>query len=185
MTKSISGAEYSLSKIFSSDFEFCIPSYQRPYAWSVDQCSDLFDDLYEFYLDNKQKESEEGYFLGSIVLIKDIAKPRSEVIDGQQRLTTLTILLANLANVLTGNYRDLILKYIIEPGNPYEELCSKPRLTLRHLDNDFFKKYIQELDLSGLEKAEPKNESQENIQLNSIYFKNKIVDESYIYLWIN
>ena len=35
--KKISGAEYSLSKIFSSDFDYVIPAYQRPYAWTVDQ----------------------------------------------------------------------------------------------------------------------------------------------------
>lgn len=48
MSKKISGAEYPLSKIFSSDFDYVIPSYQRPYAWTVDQASELFDDLYDF-----------------------------------------------------------------------------------------------------------------------------------------
>ena len=49
---------------------------------------DLFDDLYDFY----QKEEQDSYFLGSIVLIKDESKPHADVIDGQQRLTTLSIL---------------------------------------------------------------------------------------------
>ena len=60
MSKKISGAEYTLAKIFSSDFEYVIPSYQRPYAWTVDEASELFDDLYDFFL----TEPEEGYFLG-------------------------------------------------------------------------------------------------------------------------
>jgi uncharacterized protein with ParB-like and HNH nuclease domain len=67
MSKKISGAEYPLSKIFSSDFDYVIPSYQRPYAWTVDETSELCDDLYDFY----QREEEETYFLGSIVLIKE------------------------------------------------------------------------------------------------------------------
>ena len=49
MTKKISGAEYPLAKIFSSDFDYSIPSYQRPYAWTGDETSELFDDLYDFH----------------------------------------------------------------------------------------------------------------------------------------
>ena len=101
MSKKISGAEYPLSKIFSSDFDYVIPSYQRPYAWALDQASELFDDLYDFYI----RENEDTYFLGSIVLIKEEGKPFSEVIDGQQRLTTLTILLSSITSNLSCSNR--------------------------------------------------------------------------------
>lgn len=46
----ITGHEYPLLKIFSSDFEYHIPAYQRPYAWTVEETSTLFDDLYSFYI---------------------------------------------------------------------------------------------------------------------------------------
>ena len=87
MSKNLSGADYPLSKIFSSDFEYVIPPYQRPYAWTIDQASELFEDLHSFY----QYEPDEEYFLGSIVLIKEENKPHAEVIDGQQRLTTVVV----------------------------------------------------------------------------------------------
>lgn len=91
MADRLSGAEYEVAKIFSDDFEYYIPSYQRPYAWTTEEASELFDDLYNFY---KDEDEGNGYFLGSIVLIKkDKFDPSAEVIDGQQRLTTLTILL--------------------------------------------------------------------------------------------
>ena len=98
MTKKISGAEYQLAKIFSSDFDYSIPSYQRPYAWTEVQAGELFSDLYDFFM----KEKDESYFLGSIVLIKEEGRPNSEVIDGQQRLTTLTILLAAITSRFEG-----------------------------------------------------------------------------------
>ena len=63
----ILGKEYPLSKIFSSDFDYYIPPYQRPYAWTEEEAGTLFDDLYDFY----QTEEEDSYFLGSIVLIKE------------------------------------------------------------------------------------------------------------------
>lgn len=60
--------EYPLLKIFSSDFEYHIPAYQRPYAWTVEETSILFDDLYSFYTSEPE---DENYFFGSIVLIKE------------------------------------------------------------------------------------------------------------------
>ena len=49
MSSKITGKEYPLLKIFSSDFEYHIPAYQRPYAWTTEEAGILFDDLYEFY----------------------------------------------------------------------------------------------------------------------------------------
>ena len=166
MSKKISGAEYPLSKIFSSDFDYVIPSYQRPYAWTVDQASELFDDLYDFYL----REKEDTYFLGSIVLIKEEGKPYSEVIDGQQRLTTLTILLSSITSNLSGDLRSDFENYIREPGRASQGLKPKPRLSLRERDREFFTKHVQSLDfdtLLGLDPAGLDNESQKNIQSNS------------------
>ena len=162
MSKKITGAEYPLSKIFSSDFDYVIPSYQRPYAWTTDQAGELFDDLYDFF----DQEPDDSYFLGSIVLIKDETKPHAEVIDGQQRLTTLTILLSAIASKFTTELSDGYLKYIREPGNPFEGLLAKPRLALRDRDREFFAEYIQELKFDGLFKLDDKqlnSESQKNI----------------------
>ena len=94
VSSKITGKEYPLSKIFSSDFEYHIPGYQRPYAWTEDETGALFDDLYGFF----QTENTENFFLGSIVLIKDEQNRYADVIDGQQRLTTLSILFAVLAD---------------------------------------------------------------------------------------
>lgn len=171
--KRISGAEYALAKIFSSDFDFIIPSYQRPYAWTVDQTSELFDDLLAF----SQMDGEEGYFLGSIVLIKAEDVAFSEVIDGQQRLTTLTILLAAAACAHGGENKEDTKPYIIEPGKKMEGISAKPRLSLRERDRTFFAKYVQGLALDKLLDLDPSsldNESQRNIQANARYLMSEI-----------
>lgn len=49
----INGHEYQLLKIFSSDFEYHIPAYQRPYAWTTEETNTLFDDLYGFFFFRK------------------------------------------------------------------------------------------------------------------------------------
>ncbi|MBY0282681.1 MAG: DUF262 domain-containing HNH endonuclease family protein [Sphingomonas sp.] len=169
MSKKISGAEFPLSKIFSSDFEYVIPSYQRPYAWGVEQASELFDDLVAFF----RAEAEEGYFLGSIVLIKAEGSALSQVIDGQQRLTTLTILLSSMACAHGGADKEELRPYILEPGKKMEGIMPKPRLSLRERDRDFFSKYVQDLQIDSLIEIDPSslnNESQINIRKNAEYF---------------
>lgn len=75
--------------------DFLIPDYQRPYAWGEDQCQTLWDDVFTFAFPNNDYENfddKEKYFLGSIVTYKN-ENNQSEVIDGQQRLTTLMLIL--------------------------------------------------------------------------------------------
>lgn len=130
--KQLDAGEYPLRKIFSSDFEFAIPDYQRPYSWRTEQALQLLDDL-EGSLD---RDIDEPYFLGSIVLVRDGTSPQAEVIDGQQRLTTLSILLAVLRDLTeSSQLRSELAEFVLEPGKIMAGTKAKPRLTLRHRDN--------------------------------------------------
>lgn len=92
MKQTITAQEQELNKIFSDDYLFEIPEYQRPYAWTTEQAAELLEDLIASMGDGTPVENVSPYFLGSIVLIKDPSYPHTQVVDGQQRLTTLTIL---------------------------------------------------------------------------------------------
>ncbi len=95
-TVKIQATEYPIQKVFSNDFVFTIPLYQRPYAWTTEQAGELLQDLIVSLGDgNEPIDDINPYFLGSIVLIK-ADKPDAQVVDGQQRLSTLTILLSAL-----------------------------------------------------------------------------------------
>lgn len=75
--------------------DFIIPDYQRPYAWGEEECLTLWEDIFEFAIpDGKYDEfsKDEEYYLGPIVTFKN-NDDKLEVIDGQQRLTTLMLLL--------------------------------------------------------------------------------------------
>lgn len=83
--------DYQIDDVFKKDapFYYVIPKYQREYTWSTQHWKDLYDDI---------SENELGYFIGSIICIDNSSdayqsKPL-EVVDGQQRLTTLSLLLA-------------------------------------------------------------------------------------------
>lgn len=75
--------------------DFIIPDYQRPYAWTEEECQTLWEDIFEFsFPDGKynQFNNDEEYYLGPIVTFKN-SDGKLEVIDGQQRLTTIMLLL--------------------------------------------------------------------------------------------
>ena len=176
MSSTITGHEYPLSKIFNPDFEFHIPPYQRPYAWTETEASALIEDLYRSFQDTPQ----EDYFLGSIVLIKEENVPRADVIDGQQRLTSLCILLAAIANqTLDRKVKQEFLDYIMEEGKITRGLPAKPRLTLREKDNSFFRKYVQELNFNTLfclQKDQIQTEAQGHILKNARLYDSRLRD---------
>ena len=88
--------------------DFLIPDYQRPYAWDISECQTLWDDIFLFAFpdDDFSKFDPEGdeYFLGPIVTFKN-SDNKLEIIDGQQRLTTLMLLLRAFYSFF-GNMKD-------------------------------------------------------------------------------
>lgn len=71
---------------------FVIPEYQRPYAWTDEQVETLFEDLWDFTATSGGTERESSYFLGSVVSYEN-EDGEQEIIDGQQRITSLFLLL--------------------------------------------------------------------------------------------
>lgn len=93
MAKTLVAHEQPITKIFSDDYVFRIPGYQRPYAWTTEQAQELFDDLLTFMQAAGGPVDEmPPYFLGSIVLIKGEGAPDADVVDGQQRFLSLVAL---------------------------------------------------------------------------------------------
>lgn len=136
--------ERRISQILSDEYLFSIPEYQRPYAWTTEQAGELLEDLLGFIAEQTGEIAEMSpYFLGSIVLIKPEGAPEADVVDGQQRLTTLTMLLAALrANVSDKSAGDLTT-LIYQEGRPILGTADRFRLVLRTRDRDFFREFVQ------------------------------------------
>lgn len=99
-------------------FGFLIPDYQRPYAWGETECRTLWHDLFTFSFPNENRDNfndDDEYFLGPIVTFKNTAR-QLEIIDGQQRLTTLMLLLRAFYDRLTymADQNSLAMKNDIE-----------------------------------------------------------------------
>lgn len=92
---SMLNAEQKTIELFMGDKRvvFLIPDYQRPYVWGEEECTQLWDDIFSFaFPDEAEFNEDDDYFLGSLVLFRN-EDCKLEVIDGQQRLITITLLL--------------------------------------------------------------------------------------------
>ncbi|GAA8993516.1 hypothetical protein BTM275_01110 [Helicobacter pylori] len=99
----------SLKKILvvGNDTYYQIPIYQRPYQWGKEQCKELLNDLFENYEDH----GEDDYFCGSLVFIQSDKDNKTDIVDGQQRLSTF-ILLAKVLATLYSERLDPIIQRI-------------------------------------------------------------------------
>lgn len=124
---------------------YCIPNYQRPYVWEKDQIIELLDDIY--IACDKDKESD--YFLGSLVLKETKNKDYIEydVLDGQQRLTTLFLLTAVIRDLTDNEQRqNTCHESIFQKGNPDDNIPERLRLIfeIRNDVKEFIDEYIKQ-----------------------------------------
>ncbi|MFV0188206.1 DUF262 domain-containing protein [Empedobacter falsenii] len=160
----------------SNKTQFVIPVYQRNYDWTTGQCKQLLDDILEVGLNKKMN----AHFIGSIVYVHDDVYTASRIkeltiIDGQQRLTTLTLIylaLYQLAKSLKdeGLENEISETYLINKFAPEEE-----KLKLRPTENN-------DKALKYLLRSHTDEEFNDFSKLidNFNYFKGRITDENYL-----
>ena len=161
----------NIYEILNGNKQFLIPVYQRYYSWDVEQCKRLWNDIVEM-----QKKGKQGHFVGSIVNIAEQAMPtgvqKYMIIDGQQRMTTLTLLLLALRDYATKNPEDktinarridnMLLK------NEYESGDERYKLLLTETDRDVLIGLVEGKPISGTARS--------RLLDNYHYFAGKIAD---------
>lgn len=125
----------SLSELFDKEFFYEIPSFQRPFSWDEDHFRDLIDDLLA-------TDPKSQYFLGSIVFY--IENGDRMVVDGQQRLTSLMILLACIRDLVVEEKIKADLQgLIIQPEDTVREIDRRDRLLVK--DHDMFASMVSDM----------------------------------------
>lgn len=128
--------ECKVQDILTENKRYIIPAYQRPYSWSSDNAEQLIDDVYESYLSD-----EKEYFIGSMICINK-GDNTFEVVDGQQRLTTLSIIVSELKKLIEHQgVKDDLQKRVL-PIDVYSDETDEPRLVVRSKEHDLYKFYI-------------------------------------------
>lgn len=160
--------------------DFLIPDYQRPYAWEAKECQQLWEDIFSFAFpddDYEKFNNDDEYYLGTIVTFKN-PNSKLEVIDGQQRLTTLMLLLrafyakfGNMKDKNSVSTKETIGKCIWkgdEFGNLNVDVLKIDSQVATDNDKDEFLKILRE----GAAPKEMKSKYAENYR----FFEGKIVE---------
>ena len=173
MSETIEARELQLVSIFSDRYRFEIPEYQRPYAWTTEQTGELLDDLLHAMEHVESVREASPHFLGSIVTIKNGPQSHAQIVDGQQRLTTLTILLCVLRELASEESdRGDIHSYVYAPGRESAGIPGHYRLAVQERDREFFQNNIQQMGrLRSLLERSPANlsDSQQRMLENARY----------------
>ena len=165
----------TLTHFLNKSQQFTIPIFQRKYDWDKKQCEQLFDDIIMI-----GQSYDEAHFLGSIVHLDDKHNiiPTYRVIDGQQRLTTITLLISALAKFLNKNpiedievnAKQLVNYYLI---NVTEDGDLKYKIKLNYPDNKTLHKVIDHTLIEEDTIISTSNDSKKICQ-NYKYFLNRI-----------
>ncbi len=186
--KSIEGEPYQLKDILATEFDayYQIPTYQRPYQWTEENCEKLLDDLFSSY--ECYKESD--YFCGSLVLIaidtdSETNATTYDIVDGQQRLSTFILLAKVLATLYSERLAPIIQEYLQESWSDRHEDGEKKKR--KRLDFDLVgssaKKDFQDaLDFfDDLDASKGKNsKSNDPSKGKNSYLKNAICLKNYL-----
>lgn len=128
--------ERTINQILTEQIRYEIPAYQRPYSWEKGNVEQLLDDLWEAY-----EAKDEEYFIGSLITIERDKDRLYEVVDGQQRLTTLNLIFSRLRDAVDEPAKTALGGRVL-PQNPLTGEKEAPRLTLRQRDQGFFRRYV-------------------------------------------
>jgi hypothetical protein len=147
-----------------------MPPYQRSYSWETREANELLGDLID------SVKTGTPHFVGAIVLIHGAENGVLEIVDGQQRLTTLTILLAVLRDLEPDKARAAMLHALIaDEARPMLGEGANWRLTLNHMDGPFFRESIQTPGATrNLDKEPGESESQARMVRNAAAFAKRI-----------
>jgi uncharacterized protein with ParB-like and HNH nuclease domain len=171
----ITATEVNIAKVLSNDYAFEIPPYQRPYAWELEQTSELLLDLLEAMDEHAVNGSV--YFLGSIVLIKSPASPDAKVVDGQQRLTTLSILICIIRDLTSDlAQQQKRHQYVCQSGDADLGKEDRYRLLLRDRDRNFFERNVHAIGATNqLLDAELLEGSERRIVENARFLRERLL----------
>jgi Protein of unknown function DUF262/Protein of unknown function (DUF1524) len=134
----------TVGELFSGSNVFCMPIFQRPYSWEEETALELFGDIDQAMVKSDARSSA-TYFLGPMIVAQSSSSVPFEIVDGQQRLVTLSAIFAILRDLLPpGKLQQELQESLRRPESPLRGLPEESRVRLRSVDQPLFEEWIQE-----------------------------------------
>ena len=188
----LSASKEKLQSFYMGQNQFVIPFFQRAYVWKADNWSELWDNILEEYNEVKNGNTKSEHFIGTIIIkqreSEKVGSLEYDLIDGQQRLTTICLLMRAFYDVTDDvnikNWIKTLLVFMDSYGNE----------NIRILHSKIDKEYFQELILNKttnsilwdnysnlkIEEIEKQSELMNKIQGGYVYFRKRIHEEAEI-----
>lgn len=157
----------SIEELFAGDSRFTVPRYQRSFSWTADETEELWEDL------SNAVERRGEYFLGTVVLHRQDEKTQA-IIDGQQRLTCITMLFSAIRNIFRAarDERDVQIALTFLGSKDYSRgAVATAKLSLNKINSEIYSEYV--VNSEDLSKVEAK------LRDKSLHSSNRLLLDAY------
>lgn len=162
----------TIRTLFSTNVKYIVPRFQREYSWTQNEILELWNDIIFNIIPDEGKFKNLEYFIGSIVLIGEDRSSELQIVDGQQRITTITIILSALVQVFKdidqNNVAEAIYSTYIEGKDDDNEPFFK---LVNENPKPFLQKSIQYIEK---EQNEPSNKEEKALWFSYSFFYKKL-----------
>lgn len=175
----IKPVERSIRELLSAQKQYVIPRFQREYSWDLRHYNEFFLDMIGNLSVQESTIKPTPYFMGTMLFVgdsEDKTQHQSQVVDGQQRLTTITILFSALSNVFASlgenKLADNVFRYIMSEDDNGQEVRVLKTVT----SYPYFSYYIQTREKDDAEA--PSSEEEKTIEETYLFFIKNLQEES-------
>lgn len=174
----IKPADKTIKALLKSGRQFMIPRFQRDYSWEKKNCEEFLDDIIKCLKCKDGKLETTSYFLGTMLFIGNFDEKSDkeiQVVDGQQRITTITILFSVISDIFREKGEDNLSKLIFSYIMTCDDDGNEVRIIKSESSYPYFSYYIQ--DREKIVKQEPSSEEELCIQTTYRLFRSRLEEK--------
>lgn len=169
----------TIKALLKSGRQFVVPRFQREYSWERNNCEEFINDVLNSLKLTKDRLQPTPYFLGTMLFVGNFLEKGDDdilIVDGQQRITTITIIFSVISDIFREKKEDKLSEYIFEYIMTNDDNGDTIRIIRSETSYPFFSYYIQ--DRIKEDKTEPTSEEEICIQDTYNYYKNRLEEKN-------
>lgn len=175
----IKPADKTIKSLLKSGRQFMIPRFQRDYSWERKNCEEFLDDIIKCLTCKDGKLETSSYFLGTMLFIGNFDEKSDkeiQVVDGQQRITTITILFSAISDIFREKGEDNLSKLIFSYIMTSDDDGNDVRIIKSESSYPYFSYYIQDREKTNVQ--DPSSEEELCIQSTYRLFRSRLEEKN-------